>query len=139
MGAFVRSIFAVLTGLLVAMVLLLVVQYASDLLFPVDPAIVLTGSTSQVPLGAMILVLAGWAAGSFVGAWLSGRMAGRAPMVHGMLVALLLLTAGVTTLAALPHPLWMWVAGILVFIVLGYAGSRAAGGNNIPSEAGERA
>jgi hypothetical protein len=126
MGAFLRSIFAVLTGLIVAMVILLVVEFASNLVFPLPPDIVLTGSTGQVPLGAMIMVLVGWAAGSFIGAWLAGRMAGRAPMVHGMIVALLLLTAGITNLMAFPHPIWMWVLGIAAFVGLGYAGARQA-------------
>jgi len=126
MGAFLRSILAVFVGLIVAMIILLLVEFSSSQIFPVPPDIVLTGGTGQIPVGALILVLLGWAIGSFVGPWLAGRMAGRAPLVHGMIVAVLLLIAGITNLLAFPHPIWMWVLGIASFVGLGYAGARTA-------------
>jgi hypothetical protein len=126
MGAFMRSIFAVIAGLLVSMVVLLAVEYAGSVLFPVPPDAMLTGAVDLIPLEAQITVVVGWALGAFVGPWLAGRLAGRAPLVHGLTVAVLLLAAGIVNLLSLPHPIWMWVAGIAAFTGLGILGARLA-------------
>ena len=67
--------------------------------------------------GTFVFVLAGWVA---------GRIAGHAPLIYGMGVALLLLIFGVMTMLTIPHPVWVWLAGIAAFLGCGYMGARLA-------------
>ncbi|HEY2981376.1 MAG TPA: hypothetical protein VGJ22_09370 [Anaerolineales bacterium] len=132
MMAFLRSIFAVVAGLILAVITLSLFEFGSSLLFPLPPGVDpsdpadLRAIISQIPVTAYIIILIGWAVAAFVGAWLAGRLAGRAPLLHGITEAVLLLIAGITNLLALPHPIWVWVLGIAAFIGFGYAGARAA-------------
>ncbi len=126
MGAFLRSVLGVIAGVIVAMLIISLVEFGGSLLYIVDPDVVLSGDTDQVPFIAYITILVAWALGSFVGAWLAGRIAGRGPLLHGMIVTVLLLIAGVINMLLIPHPVWVWGLGIAGFILCGYAGARLA-------------
>ena len=67
-----------------------------------------------VPVGAFVSVLAAWMLGGAAGAFLAGSIAARAHLALGVAVAVLLLVACVTNLALIPHPAWMWPAGIVL-------------------------
>jgi hypothetical protein len=129
-----RSVLAIVAGAFVAIVLISIVETVSGLLFPlpsgvdVDHEDVMRQYIAQLPLGAFVLVLVGWAAGSFAGGWVAARLAGRAPLVHGLIVGVLFLTAGVLTMLSIPHPLFMWVGGIVLPLACSYLGSRIVGG-----------
>jgi hypothetical protein len=70
---------------------------------------------STMPVMALLALVLGWIAAAFVGPWVAVKVARRSPLVHAAIVGALLLTATVTNLASLPHPIWMWVVGILAF------------------------
>ncbi len=130
MGAFLRSIFGVIIGLFVAILIISLGAYASTILFPFPPGVdpndpaQLRAATGQTPILAFLILVLGWAAGSFVGAWLAGRIAGRAPLVHGLVVTVALLITGIANMIMLAHPLWIWPLGILAFLGCGYLGAR---------------
>jgi hypothetical protein len=67
-----------------------------------------------VPTSSLVCVVLGWTAGGAAGAFLAGSIAGRAHVALGVAVAALLLAACVTNLFLIPHPAWMWPAGIVV-------------------------
>jgi hypothetical protein len=132
MLAFVRSIVAILVGLFVAVITLSLFEYVSAMVFPLPPGIdptdaeALRSVVGQIPFPAYLIILLGWSVAAFVGAWLAGRMAGRASLLHGLIEAVLLLTAGVTNLFMIPHPIWVTILGLAAFVGLGYAGARSA-------------
>ncbi|MFZ4466077.1 MAG: hypothetical protein ACOYO7_03340 [Phycisphaerales bacterium] len=67
-----------------------------------------------VPMGAFASVLAAWMLGGAAGAFLAGSIAARAHLALGVAVAALLLLACVTNLVLIPHPAWMWPAGVVL-------------------------
>jgi hypothetical protein len=67
-----------------------------------------------VPVGTFVNVLAAWMLGGAAGAFLAGSIAARAHLALGVAVAVLLLVACVTNLALIPHPAWMWPAGVVL-------------------------
>ena len=129
-----RSILAVVVGAVVAMILVSVVEMVSGLLYPlpadVDPPQpdLMQQYIARLPIGAFLLVLAGWAVGSFVGGWVAARLAGRAPLTHGLVIGLLFLAAGIMTMLMIPHPLYMWVGGIVLPLACSYLGARLVRG-----------
>src|SRR5262245_39714037 len=83
-----RSIVGVFVGVVVCVILISVIEYAASAVHPPpkgfdfnDPEQV-RAHVENAPLSAMLLVLAGYAFGTFGGAYLAARVAGRAPLVH---------------------------------------------------------
>lgn len=125
-----RSVLAVLAGALVAFVLIAVIELLSGKLYPLhvksgDPED-LAAAMARAPLGALLLLLLGWAVGTAAGAWTAARAAGRSHLVHGLVVGVLLLGAAIENLLAIPHPLWFWIAAVALFLPCAYLGATLA-------------
>jgi hypothetical protein len=124
-----RSILAVLSGLVVAAILIGGIEAVSSKVYPppagldVNTRAALADYVKTMPTGAFLFVLAAWAFGSFAGAWVAARIAGRQPLVHGGVLGGILLCAGIANMLRLPHPAWMWVAGVAIFVGCSYAGA----------------
>lgn len=134
MRAVIRSVLAVLAGSMVAGMLIAVVEMIGHLVYPPPPGIDPTDPESlrtvmeSLAVGALIAVLLAWAIGTFAGAWLAARVAGRAGSAHGMVVGLLMLAAGVANMLTIPHPIWFWFLGVGVFPLAAWLGGRGAAG-----------
>ncbi len=119
-----------LAGLIVGSVLIAAIETISSLVCPLPPGLdpndyeALRKHVDQLPVGAFLFVLAAWAVGSFAGGWVASRLAGRAALVHGLMVTSLFLAAGLMNLLMIPHPVWMWIGGIVVLAGGGYLGAR---------------
>jgi hypothetical protein len=128
------SVLAVLAGAIVAGVLISVVEGISSAVYPPPPGLDLNNPEAlrqyidRLPIGAFLFVLAAWAVGPFAGAYVAARLVRRARMAHGLIVGALFLIAGVLNMLMIPHPIWMWVAGIAIFIGCSYLGARLAAG-----------
>jgi ABC-type antimicrobial peptide transport system permease subunit len=132
MGAKARSVVAVVIGLAVAVLLIAIVEAVSSQVYhrpsgldTADPAVMREYITA-LPAGAFAFVLVGWALGTFAGAWTAAKLAGRAPQRHANIVGTLLLGTGVANMLMLPHPAWVWVLGVIVFVGCGYGGGWVA-------------
>jgi hypothetical protein len=123
----IRSILAVVLGILVAMSVTWVVQLPCAVLYPLPKELkpenteAFRAYVATLPVGAFLLVLLSWFAGAFCGAWLAARIARRFPLVHALIVAAVSLAAGFFELLSLPHPTWFVVASLLAFPVAAIA------------------
>jgi hypothetical protein len=125
----VRTIFAVLLGLVVAVATMLLLEFAGMSLFPlppgtrVDSEADLARVVASASTGKLLWVLMGWAVAAFLGGWVAARLArhrtGAALAVGAVVVAGVVLNA-----AMLPHPAWMTVAGVLLPLPLAWCASR---------------
>lgn len=124
-----RSVLAVIAGAVAAMVLIIAMEFINTLLYPMPPGVDLSKPeafkawVAQLPVGALLIVLMAQGAGTFVGAWVAALVAGRAPLIHGLIMGLLFLIMGIINLLSLPHPAWFWVPGIAVFPVAALLGA----------------
>lgn len=113
-----RSILAVLAGVVVAWITVSLFEFASMHAFPPPPDIdvrdpqQLAALISQMPMGALVLVLAGWVVGALdgglVAAWISKRR------VPAIVVGVLVMLGALLMVTMAPHPLWMSIAGVLL-------------------------
>jgi hypothetical protein len=78
----------------------------------------------SAPLGMLILLVIGWGLGPFAGCLVATTLA-RTPFV-AYIVGSVAMSATLVNLASLPHPWWMWPAGI-VAVIAGTAGGGAIG------------
>lgn len=127
-----RGILAVLGGGLVCGIIVFAIEAVSSRVYPLPPWIDLTdpdairAAVAQLPVGAYVFVLLAWFLGPLAGAWVAARLAPGSPVVHGMIVAGLVLASAVVNMVALPHPAWMWIAAPAAILVGGWLGARLA-------------
>ena len=128
-----RSVLAVLVGVVLAGIVTLVIEALGHLVFPppegMDPGDPesIRAFMDQLSVGSLLSVLVAWALGTVAGAWIASRIARRAHLTHGMIVGFLMLAGGIFNLATIPHPMWMTIAGVLLFLPSAYLGTRIAG------------
>ncbi len=129
----VRSILAVLAGVLAAFVVIGLVQAIGVRVYPPPPGLdprdteTFKAAVAQMPRGALLFVLLAYAAGSVAGGWVAARFIPRAKLMHGMIVGAFLLGAGVVNMSMIPHPGWFWVSAIAIYLLGAWSGARAAG------------
>lgn len=121
MSPMVRRVVAVIAALAAASAVVFVFEYLGSRFFPatgvdmtnraqVEDAV----RTGMIPMGALVMVAAGWVVGAVVGATVAlriGREGGGGPT---MIFAALFTLVCAMNLLAFPHPVWMWFAGIVM-------------------------
>ncbi len=125
-----RLVLALPAGLIIMMATVAAIESIGHRAFPVGPEMTagiellktdpeagreaIRAALPTVPTSALVFVVLGWTAGGAAGAFLAGSIAGRAHVALGVAVAALLLAACVMNLVMIPHPAWMWPAGIVL-------------------------
>lgn len=137
----VRSILAVIVGMLVAFVVIGVIEAIGIKLYPPPRGATPTDRESlkalvaSMPLAAKLCMLLAYAAGSVAGGWMAALLAPRAKRMHAMIVAALLFGAGLMNLMTIPHPAWFWVASSLIYWLGAWSGAQAGGAGAEPRAA----
>ncbi|HSM59474.1 MAG TPA: hypothetical protein VK849_01700 [Longimicrobiales bacterium] len=127
-----RNVVAVVTGVLVVLLVVFALQWLGSLLYPLpegldpmDPAQreQVTEYMRGLPVSSWLLTFASELLGAFLGALVTGRMAGsrRAPLAG--LIVLLAVVGSVTNWMAFPHPT-LFVVGQLVGYPLVFLAAR---------------
>jgi hypothetical protein len=132
MRAAVRSIAAVVIGVIAAFIVVTLAEMLTSRLYPMpmganpeDPSAMITW-IQQLPATALAVVLVGWALGAFVGGFISAKFDRAAWGRQAVIIGILLLGAGVWNMTQIPHPIWMWVGAFVVFVPGAWFGARAA-------------
>ncbi|MBP6597385.1 MAG: hypothetical protein KA187_02375 [Arenimonas sp.] len=116
----VRSILAVLAGILVMGVAVAGVQWLGHALYPPPPGIdprdhdAMVALISTMPVMALAMVLVAYAFGSFLGAYTASLISVRHKRGVAVIVALVMLALVVMNFVLIPHPSWMVVVGVLI-------------------------
>lgn len=132
MGSVVRSIVAVLAGMVVFAFLVMAIEAVGMMIFPPPPGTDMANpeaaraAMANAPVGSLLFVLLAWIVGTFAGAWTAARIARRAPVGHGLVVGVLGLAGAIANMLMIPHPVWFWVLGVAVFLPVAWLGARIA-------------
>ncbi len=119
MPALLRTILALLAGVVVTFFTISAVEQLGHMLYRAPAGLDWQDSSAvsaylkQLPVGALLLVLAGWLLGIFTGltaaTLLAGRCRGRFALAIGSLVFL----GAVSNFYLLPHPMWLMVVSLI--------------------------
>lgn len=128
-----RTIFAVIAGLLATMLVITVVELASSkFLFPPPPSLDYTDMAAvnafvaSMPVAAILVILAGWLLGTFVGAFVTAKFAVKFRLPAALLIGAFIVVATAMNAMNVTHPTWMIVAGLLLPIPVAYLAARLA-------------
>jgi hypothetical protein len=130
MSSLVRNILALLAGAIVAIVLIGLVQAATHAMYPPPPGLdykdpeVLKKIMMEAPVGALLMVLLSYFAGTYVGSWVAARLSADSPERQAFLIGGMMLISGVMNLMAIPHPIWFWAGSIVVFLAAAFLGAK---------------
>ncbi len=132
MGVILRSVGAVIAGLIVASVFAIGVEYMSSIFHPfppgADPAdlAAIRAHVARYPAGVLLLASLGWALGTLASSWLAARLGPKRHAAHGIAVGLILLTLALINMAMLPYPAWFWIMNLILFPACFCFGARLA-------------
>ena len=128
-----RSVLAVIVGFVAASAVMTLNEWINGHVFYPDLGRAAEGVTDKeviralmatAPVGALLVVIFGWALGSFVGGFLTAWIGRNAPIAHALILGGLLTLAGVANNLMIPPPAWFWVFSLLVFLPAVYVGAR---------------
>lgn len=125
-----RTILAIIAGLIVAVVFMFGWEAIGFLFFPPPDGISLNNEADLARLVAMsstgkkLWVVAGWLMASFIGAWVAARISTRHRTLAALAIGLLIVFGALMNALAIPHPLWMNAAGVLLPIPMAWLASR---------------
>ena len=132
-GTVLRSVGAVLGGLVVAAVLVVGVEVFSSIVHPFPPDVdpndyeVCKAHVAQYPAWVLAVAVLAWGLTTFASAWLATRLGPGRHRAHGVMVGLILLALAVLNMSMLPYPIWFWVSNMFVF-PLGFSLGAKLGG-----------
>ena len=127
-----RTVLGVVAGLATMFVVIALVELLGAQLFPPPPGMdmrdpaVFAAAVSQMPFGALAIVVVAWVLGAFAGGWVAARIAVAHPRVAAAIVALAVVAGVVVMMLTLPHPLWMGLLGLVLPVPVALAGARRA-------------
>ncbi len=114
-GSLLKSLAAVVAGIVTALVGLIAVEAMSAVLHPAPPGIDLSNieackaHVARYPAGVLALCGAAWGLVAFASAWVATRLGTSRHLAHGLSVGTLLLAAAIFNMAMLPYPAWFWL------------------------------
>ncbi|HET8901277.1 MAG TPA: hypothetical protein VFM84_04990 [Holophagaceae bacterium] len=132
-----RNIVAVIAGFVVASVVMMIVEFLNGHVFypglgraaeGVMDREVLRALLAKAPIGAMLVVIAGWTLGGVTGGWVATKLSSR-PVGPALVVGGLLTLAGVINNLMIPPPIWFWIVSLAVLMPAAYVGARLASGS----------
>ncbi len=127
-----RKILALLAGVFTAVIVVGLIEYLAHLIYA--PAVppdrnnpeAMRAFIASMPVGAFLLILLAYAAGTFVGGVVAGRIARSTAWRYAGSIGGLILLFALMNIVMLPHPLWFTVSVIIV-VPLMAALARAVG------------
>jgi hypothetical protein len=138
-----RTLLALVVAFVVATVVIMLVEMANGrLIYPelgraaegVTDREVVRQLMAAAPVGAFVVVLAGWFLGTVVGGLVAARIARRAPSAHAIAVGVIIALAGIANNLMIPPPAWFWVAGLLAPLAAGALTARLVRAKSPPPE-----
>ena len=127
----IRTMFSVMLGMLVAMMVMLGLEFVGAWLVPMPTGQLgneadLAEIVANAPTAKLVWVLAGWLLAALCGGWVAARLARVRRMGAAIAVGVLILLGVVLNAWMLPHPLWMLLIGVIAPVPLAWAGGRLA-------------
>src|SRR5688572_20704920 len=127
-----RNILSIVSGLITGIFFIFFMEGVAHAMYPVPEGFDLTDEAAfkdfvtSLPVAASLLILAGYATGSFFGGLVAGLIASKMKLSKAITIGGVLMGLGMFNMVSLGHPLWMILFGIVVFVPFAYLGGYLA-------------
>jgi hypothetical protein len=125
-----RNILAAVLGVIVAGLVIAGIQQINLRIHPppagldLKDAAALKAYVATLPVSAFIGVLLSYFVGVTGGGWLATRLSASRHARQGMMVGVLFFVASIANLNSLPHPVWFWIANLVVVPAAAWLGMK---------------
>lgn len=132
MPGWLKRTLTLVLGLIAAFVATGLIESLNMLLFPtpagLDPQRPedLRKLMAVMPVGAFLVVLLAWAAGSFCGSFVAVRWGPERKFWPAWVIGSIQLLAGLLMVLMIPHPVWFTVIGLALFLPMAALGGNLA-------------
>jgi len=126
----VRSIFAIIAGLIVMLVVVSSVQWLSHSMYPPPEGLdimdkdAVAKAMAAAPAGALAMVLLSYALATFLAAGTASTISVRHKFAVAIILGLVMIGLAGANFFIIPHPLWMVVLGLLIPLPMALLGWR---------------
>ena len=125
----IKRVLAVFVGIMVGGLAVWAVEMLGHYFYP-PPAnfdfsdkFALEAFITNAPFGSKLFIILGYALGSFVGGLITELIAQGKTLATPLITGTFLMIAGIINMTDIPHPLWMAITCIAVFIPFAYLGA----------------
>lgn len=114
-----RNVFAVVFGVVTAVILIMIVQQAGHSVFPPPSNIdfqdmqAMAEYLDTLPIGALLFVMMSWVTGTFGGGLVACFISRNRSTVYASIVGGMVLFGTIFTLTTIPHPLWFSITSVI--------------------------
>ena len=128
-----KNTLAVIAGLIVAIIIFSLFEYISTIIYPFPKDIDISNETamkeyvSTLPSPVLLIILAGYAIGSFVAGLVIGSVSKSSEKKLPFIAGSILTIAAIINLATIPHPIWFMIINLLLYIPLTITGNSITG------------
>lgn len=123
-----RNILAAVAGALTGGIVISLVQMLNGRFYPLPEGVspanreAMAAYLQVAPVGALLGVLASYLVGVAAGAWLAARLSANCHWRQGIIVGVLFFFASIANLLTLPHPVWFWIANLVIVPAAAWTG-----------------
>ena len=127
-----KKTIAVLIGVLAGIALVTLSDMFSQWAYPSGEVLDLTNPTAvenymnRLPLGALLIMAAGWCMSAFTGGVLSAYIYINKPGQVSIVTGIILFSGTLVNLYQIPHPLWMTIVAVIGMIPMARIGGQVA-------------
>ncbi len=117
-----RKVLGALAGIATAVLTVMLMEWLSHIIYPLPDGIDLSNSealttyVAAAPLGALLLVLAGYLIATFDGTLVACLIGSGPPYIYALLIAVLMLAGTASNLIIIPHPTWFSISAVVGII-----------------------
>jgi len=119
-----------MAGLIAGCIVIFFVEAIGHKVYPPPPNIDLNDPEAlkriinDAPAAALLFVILSWALGSLAGGFIASLIASASKMNNSLVVGGVLMILGIINMLMIPHPIWFWILGLLVYIPCAYLGGK---------------
>ncbi|MDA0683133.1 MAG: hypothetical protein O2797_03910 [Bacteroidetes bacterium] len=128
-----KRLLSIIAGVVVGGIVVGIVESVGHLIWPPPPGLDITNPDDlarlmeSIPAGALVFVVLGWTLGAIAGGFTAGKISEDPTYLPSIFAGGILMTLGIVTLFMIPHPVWMWIMGIVLPVPCAWWGGRWAG------------
>ena len=125
-----KRIISLIVGLIAGIMVIMMVQGLSHLLFPLAEGVrqnsieAMKNSIKNLPVEALLFVILSYSLGSFTGGLVNALIFPDGKYLFPAIIGFVLMIFGIINMIIIPHPLWFWIASLIIYIPSALLGAK---------------